>query len=81
MENGILKVHKGDGGESTNGGDIVTKRKYKNFILTVDFKITEGANSGIKYFVNPDLKKALVRLLVVNSKFWMMKNIRMQNLG
>lgn len=57
MEEGILKVRKGDGGESTNGGDIVTKRKYKNFILTVDFKITEGANSGIKYFVNPDLNK------------------------
>lgn len=57
IEEGILKVHKADGGESTNGGDIITKRKYKNFILTVDFKITEGANSGIKYFVNPDLNK------------------------
>lgn len=57
MENGILKVVKSGGGESTNGGDIVTTRKYKNFILQVDFKITEGANSGIKYFVNPDLNK------------------------
>lgn len=57
IKEGILKVHKADGGESTNGGDIITKRKYKNFILTVDFKITEGANSGIKYFVNPDLNK------------------------
>lgn len=57
MEDGILKVCKGDGGESTNGGDIVTKHKYKNFVLSVDFKITEGANSGIKYFVNPDLNK------------------------
>ncbi len=57
MDNGILKVHKSGGGESTNGGDIVTTRKYKNFVLTVDFKITEGANSGIKYFVNPDLNK------------------------
>lgn len=57
MEEGILKVQKSDGGESTNGGDIITKRKYKNFVLTVDFKITEGANSGIKYFVNPDLNK------------------------
>ena len=39
---------KSGGAESANGGDIVTTRKYKNFILKVDFKITEGANSGIK---------------------------------
>ena len=57
IEDGILKVNKGDGGESTNGGDIITRRKYRNFILSVDFRITEGANSGIKYFVNPDLNK------------------------
>lgn len=57
IEDGLLKVQKSDGGESTNGGDIVTTRKYRNFILKVDFKITEGANSGIKYFVNPDLNK------------------------
>ncbi|MCD7971078.1 MAG: DUF1080 domain-containing protein [Candidatus Azobacteroides sp.] len=57
IEDGILKVHKSDGGESTNGGDIITDRKYRNFILKVDFKITTGANSGIKYFVNPELNK------------------------
>lgn len=57
IEDGILKVLKNDGGESTNGGDIVTTRKYKNFVLKVDFKITEGANSGIKYFVDADLNK------------------------
>ena len=57
FENGILKVHKSDGGESTNGGDIVTTRPYKNFILKVDFRITEGANSGIKYFVDTNLNK------------------------
>jgi hypothetical protein len=54
---GSLKVHKSGGGESSNGGDIVTIKKYKNFILKVDFKITKGANSGIKYFVNSDLNK------------------------
>ncbi len=57
FENGILKVHKSGGGESTNGGDIVTTRPYKNFILKVDFRITEGANSGIKYFVDTNLNK------------------------
>lgn len=57
IEDGLLKVMPADGGESTNGGDIVTTDTYKNFILSVDFKITEGANSGIKYFVDPDLNK------------------------
>lgn len=57
MEDGILKVCKGDGGESSNGGDIVTTRTYKDFILSVDFKITEGANSGVKYFVDPEMNK------------------------
>jgi len=55
MENGLLTVEKSGGGESAHGGDIVTINKYKSFILEVDFRITEGANSGIKYFVDPDL--------------------------
>jgi hypothetical protein len=57
IKDGILTVEKSDGGESTNGGDIITEKKYRNFILEVDFNITEGANSGIKYFVRPDLNK------------------------
>ena len=57
IEDGVLKVMPADGGESTNGGDIVTTVPYRNFVLKVDFKITEGANSGIKYFVDPDLNK------------------------
>jgi len=57
VEDGILKVLKADGGESTNGGDIVTTRKYKNFVLKADFKITKGANSGIKYFVDTELNQ------------------------
>ncbi len=55
MDNGILSVEDADGGESANGGDIVTIKKYENFVLEVDFLISEGANSGIKYFVDPDL--------------------------
>jgi hypothetical protein len=57
INDGILKVHDSDGGESTNGGDIVTIEQYENFILVVDFSITKGANSGIKYFVDTELNK------------------------
>ncbi len=57
IENGVLSVLESGGGESENGGDIITKKIYGNFILQVDFKITEGANSGIKYFVDPELNK------------------------
>lgn len=57
IEDGILMVLSSDGGESTNGGDIVTEKKYKDFILEVDFQLSKGANSGVKYFVDTDLNK------------------------
>jgi len=57
INEGILTVEKSGGGESEHGGDIVTTEKFGNFILEVDFKVTEGANSGIKYFVDTDLNK------------------------
>ena len=57
IENGELTVLSSDGAESAAGGDIVTEAVYKDFELKVDFKITEGANSGIKYYVDTDLNK------------------------
>lgn len=59
IKDGVLSVLKSDGGESTNGGDIVTKKQYENFVLEVDFNLTEGANSGIKYFVQTDLNTGI----------------------
>lgn len=55
IADGELVVESSAGRESANGGDIVTTRKYRNFILSVEFKITPGSNSGIKYFVNPEV--------------------------
>ena len=57
MKDGELTVLATDGGESTGPGDIVTTSNYSNFELELEFKITEGANSGIKYFVDPSLNK------------------------
>lgn len=57
MKDGILTVEGKDGAESAGPGDIVTIKKYGNFDLEVEFKITKGANSGIKYFVDPALNK------------------------
>ncbi len=57
MENGVFSVVGSEGKESANGGDIVTREKFANFELVADFKITPGANSGIKYYVNTDLNK------------------------
>ena len=57
MKNGELIINESGGGESKNAGDIVTRDKYSNFDLQLDFKITPGANSGIKTFVDPELKK------------------------
>lgn len=55
IQDGVLTVLPSGGAESAGGGDIVTRERFTNFELVVDFKITEGANSGIKYYCQPNL--------------------------
>lgn len=51
VANGAITVQPSNGKESNNGGDIVTEKMFSAFELKFDFKLTEGANSGLKYFV------------------------------
>ncbi len=57
IKDGILSVLASGGGESEAGGDIVTTDLYSDFELKLDFKITEVANSGIKYYVDTEINK------------------------
>ena len=57
IKDGELSVLESGGAESRNGGDIVTVDKFSSFELELDFKISEMANSGIKYFVDTGLKQ------------------------
>ena len=51
VKDGMLIVQESGGGEASFGGDIVTLKEFSSFELTLDFKLTDGANSGVKYFV------------------------------
>lgn len=55
MRDGVLTVHDNQGEESAGGGDIITRKRYSDFELMADFKITPGANSGIKIFAQPNI--------------------------
>lgn len=55
VKDGILQVNNPDMERTRFGSDLITTEKYENFWLSVDFKIGQGVNSGIKYFINPGL--------------------------
>jgi len=51
VADGTMTVLPSEGKEAANGGDIVTQAEYHAFDLSFEFKLTPGANSGVKYFV------------------------------
>ena len=60
IEGKTLVVNPG-GDRANRGGDIITRKKYGNFDLQFEFKLTPGANTGLKYFVKiyPETGSAL----------------------
>ena len=51
VEGGMISVIGSAGGEAANGGDIITTDQYKAFDMSFEFRMSTGANSGVKYFV------------------------------
>lgn len=46
IEDGALRKVKGHG-----AGDVITVDQFENFDFSIEWRLTEGANSGIKYLV------------------------------
>ncbi|MCW3105939.1 MAG: hypothetical protein JWQ09_445 [Segetibacter sp.] len=51
-----------------HGGDIVTTRTFKDFDLSVDFKVSNGGNSGIKYLLLPNTSLGCEYQLIDDNK-------------
>jgi len=58
IREGALTVLAADKPDGPRGGDIVTLERFSDFDLRFEFRITEGANSGVKYFVQENLPNA-----------------------
>lgn len=59
----IRKVASGDvptaaDGQPLEGGDIMTVDAFENFELTLEWKVSQAANSGIKYNVSEEMSTA-----------------------
>lgn len=57
IEDGTIRCIGSGRGEAGNkdGGDIIYDQKFKNFTLSLEWKISEGGNSGIFYLGQEDL--------------------------
>lgn len=54
IENGAMKVFTGEGknpGQGSNGDIVYGEKKFKDFELSIDWKASDMANSGIFYYV------------------------------
>jgi hypothetical protein len=64
VRNGTMTILGSAGGEAANVGDIVTREQFSAFDLSFEFRMSRGANSGVKYFVtlNEDTKGSAIGL-------------------
>ena len=59
IEEGRLTVAPGDGGDTRGALDLITTDTFDTFELTFEWRIAQGGNSGVKYFVLEDRDAAI----------------------
>lgn len=59
VEDGMLTVPSADGKDTRGKLDLISTETFDNFELTVEWKVTPGGNSGVKYFVLEDRDAAI----------------------
>jgi len=59
VKDGLLCLDPGDKTDTRGARDIVFSKPYSQFELTWDWRISDGGNSGLKYFVQEDRESAI----------------------
>ena len=59
IEDGMLTVGASGGADTRGALDLITTETFDNFELAWEWKISEGGNSGVKYFVLEDRDAAI----------------------
>src|SRR5262249_38701166 len=59
VEDGFLTVPRAEGQDTHGALDIISTETYDNFELTFEWRISQGGNSGVKYFVLEDMDAAI----------------------
>jgi hypothetical protein len=59
VENGMLTINSNGAGDTKGQRDLITEGTYEQFDLRWEWKISQGGNSGVKYFVLEDENSAI----------------------
>lgn len=59
VEDGLLTIAKNDGKDTRGARDLISTDTYDRFELAFEWRISQGGNSGVKYFVLEDMDSAI----------------------
>jgi Domain of Unknown Function (DUF1080) len=59
VDGGMVCTAAGDGSDTRGALDLITSATYDQFELALDWRISQGGNSGVKYFVLEDRDAAI----------------------